>query len=207
MYYAAQPQKNNRYCVGAAVADSPLGPFNATDSPLACPTKDGGAIDPAGYVDGDTYYVVYKVDGNSIGKATPLMLQKLKADAVTPFPKYRPRVLLQKDRSDGPLIEAPSIAKRGDLWYLFFSSNMFDSPNYDISYSASTKLEGPYTKTNVPFALTGDFPGLTAPGGASVSPDMEKMVHHAFRNGVDIKDGRAMFVVDLAPVGLSRCGH
>lgn len=78
MYYTA-PAKDHpddskpcrhRMCVGAASADNPEGPYTPVDEPLACPADQGGAIDPSGYYNGleSTQWVVYKVDGNSIGK-------------------------------------------------------------------------------------------------------------------------------------------
>ena len=57
------------HCVGAAISDSPLGPFNPVNASIACPLAKGGAIDPAVITDTDgTIYVAWKVDGNNIGK-------------------------------------------------------------------------------------------------------------------------------------------
>lgn len=70
MYYAGLYAADNRFhCVGAATADSIEGPYSPVDDPLACPTDQGGAIDPSGYWDEatSTRWLVYKVDGNSIG--------------------------------------------------------------------------------------------------------------------------------------------
>lgn len=55
-------------------------------------------------------------------------------------------------------------------YYLFFSSNIYSSTLYDISYAVSQSVTGPYTKAqapNAPFLTTGSS-GLTAPGGATV---------------------------------------
>lgn len=70
MYYAGlYADDENFHCVGAATADSIEGPYSPLDEPLACPTDQGGAIDPSGYWDeaSNTLWLVYKVDGNSIG--------------------------------------------------------------------------------------------------------------------------------------------
>lgn len=70
MYYAGLYANDTRFhCVGAATASGVLGPYNAVDEPLACPVDQGGAIDPSGYWDesSGTMYLLYKVDGNSIG--------------------------------------------------------------------------------------------------------------------------------------------
>lgn len=53
-----------------------------------------------------------------------------------------PYQVLDRDDNDGPLVEAPSIAKLPDGRYvLFFSSNCFYSINYDVTYAiADSKL-------------------------------------------------------------------
>lgn len=71
MYYAATSLiEPDKHCVGAAVALHPLGPYFPADEPLACPLEDGGAIDPAAFIDpvSGNLYVVYKIDGNSLNK-------------------------------------------------------------------------------------------------------------------------------------------
>lgn len=76
MYYAApsagpnpRPKHPHPHCVGAAVStgDSPSGPYEAEKEALACPTDQGGAIDPEAYSENNTLWVVYKVDGNNVG--------------------------------------------------------------------------------------------------------------------------------------------
>lgn len=70
MYYAGVYAADDRFhCVGAATADSVEGPYQPLDEPLACPTDQGGAIDPSGYWDeaSGTLWLLYKVDGNAIG--------------------------------------------------------------------------------------------------------------------------------------------
>ena len=102
-------------------------------------------------------------------------------------------------------------------YYLFFSSNIYSSTLYDISYAVSKSVTGPYTKVqapNAPFLVTGDS-GLTAPGGATVinvlgqsllhlsassvclrlplQDQYVNMAFHADLNGKDISGGRAMY--------------
>ena len=161
------------------------------DTALACPLDKGGAIDPSGFTDTDgSLYVVYKIDGNSLdsekkgpcGNAngkydTFLMLQQLRYDGTTP--NGDPIPLLNRDKKDGPLIEAPSLVKSsGGTYVLFFSSNCYNSALYDTSYATSPSLKGPYTKTTTPLLLPGKY-GLMSPGGTSVTPDGNTIVYHA----------------------------
>jgi len=155
---------------------------------------------PAGFKDtnGDIY-VVYKVDGNSKGdgsglcgqskknpKPTPIMLQKMKSDWMTP--DGSPKQILDRDNNDGPLIEAPSLNFKDGLYYLYFSSNCYSTTYYDTSFATASNVAGPYTKVlkpDAPILKTNTF-GLSAPGGADVTPDGTRLVFHA--NGKD-KDG------------------
>jgi beta-xylosidase len=149
---------------------------------------------------------VYKVDGRSLDSdgathATPIMLQGLNSDAVTP--NGDATQLLDRDDSDGPLIEAPSLAKVGGTYYLSFSSNMYDTTKYDVSYATASAITGPYTKAQAPSAPllqsgdVSDVGNLGGPGGADFNGDGSKIVFHAFENGQNLDNGRAMYVADI----------
>lgn len=196
MYYSAPPKSNPKlHCIGIAISKSIKGPYKAMDQPFACPVKQGGAIDASGYQDLVTRhrYVVYKVDGNAKGKggdcgnsvepvvSTPLLLQQVDLDGVTPIGE--PVSILDRDDSDGPLIEAPSIYQSAEgIYFLFFSSGCYTSPNYDIKYATATDISGPYTKASRPLLKSGDGPNLNGPGGASVSAGGNIMTFHANLN-------------------------
>jgi hypothetical protein len=71
MYYtAALKAKTSLHCVSYATSKNVEGPYvDSSTTPFICPQSQGGAIDPAGYLnqkDG-THWVTYKIDGNSIG--------------------------------------------------------------------------------------------------------------------------------------------
>lgn len=205
MYFSASSSKDSsKHCVGAAVSSSITGPYTPEDSPIACPLDKGGAIDPDGYDDDGDLYVLYKVDGNSLNQGgtinpTPIMLQALKDDGVTP--DGDPVQLLDRDEGDGVLIEAPSLKKSNGTYFLTFSSNMYDTTDYDVSYATASAIKGPYTKTDEPLLVSGDSSSvgpLAGPGGADFSANESKIVFHAFKNGHDINDGRAMFTSEIS---------
>ncbi|KAK4113819.1 glycoside hydrolase family 43 protein [Canariomyces notabilis] len=126
MYYSGQlaaPQ-SALHCVGAAVSSSGsvLGPYSPLPSPLACPLDQGGAIDPAGFVDPPTgkRYLLYKVDGNALGlggecnngveprRQTPIVLQEVDpADGVSFVGEGV--VVFDRGEEDGALVEAPDL--------------------------------------------------------------------------------------------------
>jgi beta-xylosidase len=224
MYFsAAVVQFSGHHCIGVGTSKNIQGPYTALDKPLVCPDPTatgsvvdsiiasagvGGAIDASGFKDADgTRYVVYKVDGNSVGsggvcgnsnapqRATPIMLVPVQADGITPT--GTPVQILDRDTNDGPLIEAPSLVRTSDGQYaLFFSSNCYTTPNYDVTWAVAPSIMGPYTKAG-PMFVTGTD-GLSAPGGASIAADGTHMVYHANLNG-----GRAMYTTTISGTGPS----
>ncbi|KAJ5191271.1 Glycoside hydrolase family 43 [Penicillium cinerascens] len=193
MYYAGEAKDfGTHHCIGAAVSEGedPIGPYVPLNESIACPHKYGGAIDPSPFRDEDgTMYVVYKGDGNSVGSggycgnsriprhSVPIMLQEVKSDGITLVGE--PTIILDINKTDGPLVEAPDIIRTEDgTYYLFFSSHCFTSLGYNVKYAHAKSVKGPYTRAPQPLLQTGDF-GLKAPGGATVSTDGKRMVFHA----------------------------
>jgi beta-xylosidase len=225
MYFsAALTQFSAHHCIGVATSNDIEGPYTALNQTLICPDPTanganlnplipspgvGGAIDAAGFKDVDgSRYIIWKVDGNSVGsggvcnngnapqRSTPIMLVLVGADGITP--KGNPIELLDRSDSDGPLIEAPNLVRTADGGYaLFFSSNCFTTPGYDVAYATSKSLLGPYVKTPNPLIMTG-MQGLTAPGGASIAADGQHMVFHA-----NVGTGRGMFTTTISGQGNS----
>ncbi|KAH0005258.1 glycoside hydrolase family 43 protein, partial [Aureobasidium melanogenum] len=202
VYFSAALKSNPQFhCLGIASASTVTGPYTPIGTaPWACPTTQGGAIDPAGYYDptDNTRWVVYKIDGNSIGHggscgnmvqpivSTPIMLQQVSVD--NGFTKIgSPTVLIVNDPADGPYVEAPSLTKMPDGTYvLYYSSNCYTTPLYDVSYATSKNIRGPYKKYGG-LIRTGTY-GLTAPGGLDMAVNGDHALFHANWNG-----GRAMF--------------
>jgi len=156
---------------------------------MFCPLDEGGAIDPSGFEDNGQRYVVYKVDGNSMGHGgpcgntvapyvpTPLILQPVGADGIA-LQGTAKTLLDNAGASDQGVLEAPVITKVGSTFVLFFSSNCYNAGTYTLSYATSRSITGPYTRAATPLLKTGDS-GFTSPGGASVYRDGVHMVFHA----------------------------
>lgn len=206
LYYSGELKKwKQHHCLGTAVSvdKSPLGPYQPHNASLACPLRQGGAIDPAPFRDADgKLYVVYKADANSIGNggscnnskkplvSVPILLQELEKDGITPVGD--PVQILENTHNDGPLVESPSLTRTpGGIYFLFFSSHCFTSSKYNIKYATSSSLRGPYARAKQSLLQSGDF-GLNGPGGATVSSDGTKMVFHA-----NCEDVRCMYVAGI----------
>ncbi|KAK5121407.1 hypothetical protein LTR85_005239 [Meristemomyces frigidus] len=192
MYYTAALKSNTAlHCVSYATSSNVEGPYvDPTTTPWICPTAQGGAIDPSGYVNADgTRWIVYKIDGNAIGHGgvcgntvkpivgTPIMLQQVSAtDGYTKIGS--PIQMITNGVNDGPVVEAPSLSKLGSKYVLFFSSNCFATDLYDVSYATATNIKGPYTKYG-PLFITGTD-GMTAPGGLDIAVNGNHAIWHAY---------------------------
>lgn len=98
----------NDHCIGVATASSPDGPFTANSSPHICDLAHGGAIDPSGFqAPGGALFLLWKVDGNSIGQSTPIMMQQVGANGFDLLGS--PIQLITNGPADGGLVEAPSM--------------------------------------------------------------------------------------------------
>lgn len=216
-YAAATAQDSGKHCVGAATASQPQGPFTAIDNPLFCDLSVGGAIDPNGFKDPQSgnQYVVYKVDGNSIGnggacsnsvppiQSTPLILQQVSSVDGTSATGSAIEILSNIEE-DGPMIEAPAlIYDPGSATYiLFYNSGCFTSSNYNIKYATSSSVSGPYTRQGTFLATGSTAANIYIPGGIDVVNGGSKAVLHGDINqgwfaGDGSKRVRAMYAIDV----------
>lgn len=195
MYYSASTRaRPHQHCIGVATSKNVAGPYIPLDTTLACDHSKGGAIDADGFIDiasGDLgRYVVYKVDGNSIGHGgackntrkpivpTPIMLQRVSLqDGHTKIGK--PVKLLDNTPADGPNIEAPALVYdiSTKLYFLMYNAGCFKDPQYRIEYATSESIEGPYTRSSSPLLVTGDTAArVHSPGGIDFNANGTRMI-------------------------------
>lgn len=192
LYFSARVAGHPHHCVGAATSRAVLGPYTPLPTPLACPLRAGGAIDASAFLDpaDGARYLLYKVDGNSIGHGglcgntaapvvpTPIMLQRVAPDGTTVAGGAAVRIF-DREKQDGPLVEAPSLMRAADgMYVLFFSSSCFSSAGYNVDYAVADSVAGPYVRAARPLIVSG-MGGLMAPGGATVAVDGRHLVFHA----------------------------
>ncbi len=197
LYYTAWHTASGRQCIGAALSDSPGGPFAPVGTaPLVCPLEAGGAIDASSFVDTDgTRYLVWKNDGNAIGATTWIHVQRVAADGVT-FQGGATQVLRNDRADEAGIIEAPVITKVGSQYVLFYSAGPYTTDQYGTNYAVSSSITGPYTKAFRFLMTTESLDGaVSGPGGADVLRDAggDKLVFHGHRDA----GGRGMYVADL----------
>ena len=119
VYFVAR-QRDGHLAVAVATADKPGGPYKDHGPIIA---QDDGSIDPAPVIDTNgVRYLIWKEDGNSQRRPTPIWLQRLNDDGTKLVDE--PHELIRNDMKwEGGLVEGPFILQRGDWFYLFYSGN------------------------------------------------------------------------------------
>ena len=170
MYFTAASKNPGLQCIGVATSTTPEGPFApAGSAPIVCPADEGGAIDPATFVDDDgTRYLVWKNDGNCCGLDTWLQIAELSADGTTLVGETT-KLLMQDQPWEGNLIEAPTLVKRDGVYALLYSANDYGGDAYATGYATAPSVRGPFTKGDGPLLTTETSDGrYLGPGGQDV---------------------------------------
>jgi len=171
----------NVLSIGAAHATDPLGPYTETDGPLV--QHPQGVIDATYFYSGGKPYLIYKIDGNSQGKPTPMLIRELRADGLE-FANGSAEVQLLVNQGgtwEGGVVEAPWVVKRDGFHYMFYSGNVYDH-RYRTGVARSKNLMGPYEKLGPP--ILGNNERWVGPGHGTVISvqGLDYFVYHAWTN-------------------------
>ena len=144
LYYTANAAEHGVQCIGRATATAPEGPFvDDAPEPLVCQTDSGGSIDPSPFRDEDgTPYLLWKNDGNCCGFDTWIYAQRLSPDGLE-LEGDAARLVKEDAAWEANVVEAPTLWREGDRYYLFFSGNAFDSDAYAVGYATCDSPLGP----------------------------------------------------------------
>jgi hypothetical protein len=176
LYITLPEAASGQQCVAAAASATAEGPYTVVgDGPLLCQHDLGGSIDPTTVRDRLGHlHVLWKNDGNSVGVASALWEQQLTDDGLGTV--GAPHRLLGSNQAwQGGIVEEPALvpATGGGFW-LFYSGNSFDKPEYATGLAFCPSLEGPCQDAHDgPFLAT---PALQqqnqfAPGGLETFKD------------------------------------
>ena len=144
VYYVGRA-KNGPLSVAVAVADQPGGPY-VDHGPLV--SQPAGSIDPVVCFDEkDEPYLIWKEDGNSIKKPTPLWAQPLD-ETGTKLIGERKELFHNDADWEGAVVEGPFVLRRGEWFYLFYSGAGCCGAgcNYALGVARSHALLGPWEK-------------------------------------------------------------
>ncbi len=174
--YSAKGGDDQRFHLCLAVADAPGGPYADLRTPYVFFTRVGVEPNPPGssrerHLYGITYGARLSEDLSAIVEGPALCVQ---AD--------QPWELVEKDFV--LCNEGPFVFRRGDRYYMTYSSGHYASPPYGIGYATATSPLGPWTKSpSNPLVASDPAAGVSGPGHSSIttSPDGTElfMVYHA----------------------------
>jgi beta-xylosidase len=182
VYYTAR-KKGGPLCVAVATASNPPGPY--TDhGPIVC--QEDGSIDAMAVNDDrGGRYLVWKEDGNSRNRPTPIWAQRLSADGLKLLGKKTELIRNDPKSWESGVVEGAFILRRGDWFYLFYSGNACCGRkcDYALGVARSRNLLGPYEKhpSNPILAENNDW---QCPGHGSIVTDNQGrdfLLYHAYR--------------------------
>lgn len=179
-------------CIAVATAAKPTGPYTDHGA-LSC--MDAGSIDPFPIRDENgKLFVVWKEDGNSVGKPTPLWAQEFDGK------KYKlvgeKHEILRNDPNtwEGNLVEGAFIVRRGGWFYLFYSGNACCGRecNYAMGLARSKTLLGTWEKSSANPILKGNEDWRCPGHGTIVADESGKtwMMYHAYDPSDTVYVGR-----------------
>ena len=166
LYYTVRELRGQRQAISIATSNQPGGPYrDASTGPLIYQSDLGGSIDPSPFVDADgAAYLLWKADSNAINRPSTLWIQRLNDEGTALV--AQPMTLLAHDaRWETPLIEAPSLVRRGDTYFLFYSANWWNTDRYSIGYATSSSVTGPYSKVTTKRPWFASDAAVAGPGG------------------------------------------
>ena len=155
-----------------------------------------------------TPWLLWKTDGDCCGLPTTIYSQQLSADGLSVAgPPHR--LIGASQAWEGKLVEGPSMVESGGTYWLFYSANLWGTPDYGIGIARCASVTGPCTKPLGHAWLSSTTPGQHAPG-----PGGEEffqiggviwMVHHALAPGQTGNLAQRRLYVDLVAFPRGDC--
>ncbi|HPY16328.1 MAG: Beta-xylosidase [Deltaproteobacteria bacterium ADurb.Bin207] len=194
-YFTAK-HKNGALSIGAATASAALGPYKDIGKPLLN-NPSMGLIDATHYEDPQgKHYLLWKEDGNAVGKPTPIYGQELASNGLSLVGS--PVKLITNDMAwEGALVEGPWLIDHGGYYYLFYSANGYASASYGVSVARASSPLGPYKKAPAPLLRTAG--AWAGPGHGSIltTPRGETWhIYHSWQAGHVGKDPGRVVLID-----------
>jgi beta-xylosidase len=189
LYYTAH-KKGGNLCVAVAVADNPEGPY--TDlGPLMC--QEDGSIDAFPMRDEQgKLYLIWKEDGNSVGKPTPIWAAEIKEDRTALIGEKKE--LFRGDAAwEKGLVEGVSIIYQNDYYYAFYAGAACcgKSCTYGTGIARAKNLLGPWEKYPGNPVLSANAAWKCPGHGTPVQKDGKYyFLYHAYSTNTEAYGGR-----------------
>lgn len=195
VYYSAH-KKGGNLCLGVASADKPEGPY--TDhGPLMC--QEAGSIDGFPIRDENgRLYLVWKEDGNSVGKPTPIWIMEMNEERTKLIGEKKE--LFRNDAPwEGNLVEGVSIVREGEYYYAFYAGAACCGAacTYGVGVARSKKLTGPWEKYRNNPILANSNDWICSGHGTPVEKDGKHyFLYHGYHRKDNIFTGRQGLLIE-----------
>ncbi|MCC7538412.1 MAG: family 43 glycosylhydrolase, partial [Deltaproteobacteria bacterium] len=164
-YFSARNAADGSLALGAATAPAATGPFTDLGRPLLHDPSPG-VIDAHHFEAPDgRHYLVWKIDGNAIGRATPIFISELADDGVT-LVGARTEILVNDRTWEGDLVEGPWMIHEAGSYWLFYSANGYATSRYAVGVARASSPLGPFEKAAAPILVSNST--FAGPGHGSV---------------------------------------
>lgn len=189
VYYSAH-KKNGNLCLGVASADKPEGPYR-DHGPLMC--QDAGSIDAFPMRDENgKLYLIWKEDGNSVGKPTPIWAMQMNEERTALIGEKKE--LFRNDVPwEGNLVEGVSMMRKGDYYYAFYAAAACcgRACTYGIGIARAKNLLGPWEKYQKNPVVVEDKKWKCPGHGTPVEKDGRYyFLYHAYDTATNVYTGR-----------------
>lgn len=195
IYYSAH-KKDGNLCVGIASADKPEGPYR-DHGPIIC--QEVGSIDAYPIRDENgKLFLIWKEDGNSVGKPTPLWIQELNEER-TALLGEKKEMFRNTENWEGNLVEGVSIAKNGEWFYVFYAGAgcCGTGCTYANGVARSKSLFGPWEKYDKNPLLVDDDEWKCPGHGTPIEKDgRHYFMYHAYSQTGSIYVGRQGLLIE-----------
>jgi hypothetical protein len=144
-----------------------------------------------------TPWLLWKSDGDCCGLETTIYIQQLSPDGLSVAGP--PHALIGATQYwEGGIVEGPSMIEQNGHFWLFYSANMWGTPNYGIGVAECATLTGPCTKPLQQAWLSSTAVGR-GPGGQEFFQvgGLVWMVHHVLAPGETGNQAQRRIHVDL----------
>lgn len=189
VYYSAHKRDGN-LCLGIASADKPEGPYR-DHGPVMC--QEAGSIDAFPMRDENgKLYLIWKEDGNSVNKPTPIWAMEMKEDR-SALVGQKTELFRNDAAWEGNLVEGVSMIKHGRYYYAFYAARgcCGRGCTYTTGVARAENLLGPWEKyeENPVLKDQGDW---KCPGhGTPVEKDGKfYFLYHAYHKEGGVSVGR-----------------
>jgi beta-xylosidase len=201
IFYVAR-RANGPLCIAVATASKPTGPYTDHGA-LEC--QEVGSIDAFPIRDENgKLFVVWKEDGNSVGKPTPLWAQQMD-ERTYKLVGQRKEILRNDVPWEGNLVEGPYIMRRNGWFYMFYAGNACCTRecNYAMGVARSKTLLGKWEKDPANPIMKGNE-NWKCPGHGTIVTDERGrtfMMYHAYDANDTVYVGRQALLDEVTWTG------